>query len=98
MRPSWILLTQAFHSVVLGLQEKVDILLRQAAALEEMYKHSKVSFDDILVTMHQEIHDFASQVSCCLCNEYKCHLFDRIAQDHAYTDVMPFVSNVIQNM
>ena len=53
--------TEAFHSAVLGLQEKVDALLRQAAALEEMYKHSKVSFDDILATMHQEIHDFANQ-------------------------------------
>ena len=32
--------SEAFHSTVLGLQEKVDSLLRQAAALEEMYKHS----------------------------------------------------------
>ena len=90
--------TEAFHSVVLGLQEKVDALLRQAAALEEMYKHSKASFDNILVTIHQEIHDFANQVLCHLCNEYKCRSFDRIAQDHAYMDMMLFMSNVIQNV
>ena len=90
--------TEVFHSVVLGLQEKVDALLRQAAALEETYKHSKVSFDDILATMHQEIHDFAIQASRHLCNKYKHRLFDRIAQDHTYMDVTPFVSNVIQNM
>ena len=48
--------------------------------------------------MHQEIHDFANQASCHLCNEYKHHSFDRIAQDHTYVDVMPFVSNVIQNV
>ena len=55
--------TEAFHSAVLGLQEKVHLLLRQAAALEETYEHSKASFDNILATMHQEIHDFAHQVS-----------------------------------
>ena len=44
--------SEVFHSAVLGLQEKVDSLLRQAAALEEMYKHSKASFDNILATMH----------------------------------------------
>ena len=54
--------TEAFHSAVLGLQEKVDSLLRQAATLKEMYKHSKASFDNILATMRQEIHDFANQV------------------------------------
>ena len=48
--------------------------------------------------MCQEIHDFANQASCHLCNEYKCRSFDRIAQDHPYMDVTPFVSNVIQNM
>ena len=48
--------------------------------------------------MHQEIHDFANQASHHLCNEYKCHSFDRIVQDHVYMDVTPFVSNVIQNM
>ena len=90
--------TEVFHSVVLGLQENVDALLRQAATLAEMYKHSKASFDDILATMHQEIHDFANQVSCHLCNKYKHHSFNRIAQDHAYMDVMSFVSNVIQNV
>ena len=90
--------SEAFHSMVLGLQEKVDALLRQAAALEETYKHSKASFDNILATMHQEVHDFANQVSHHLCNEYKCRSFNRIAQDHAYMDVMPFMSNVIQNM
>ena len=90
--------TEAFHSAVLGLQEKVDSLLRQAAALEEAYKHSKMSFDDILVTLHQKIHDFANQASCCLCNEYKRCLFDRIVLDHPFMDVTPFVSNVIQNM
>ena len=44
--------SEVFHSAVLGLQEKVDSLLRQAAALEEMYKHSKAAFDNILTTMH----------------------------------------------
>ena len=83
--------SEAFHSAVLGLQEKVDSLLRQAAALEEMYKHSKASFDNILATMHQEIHDFANQASRHLCN-------DRIMQDHPFMDVAPFVSNVIQNV
>ena len=51
---------EAFHSAVLGLQEKVDALLGQATTLEEAYKHSKVSFNDILATMCQEIHDFAN--------------------------------------
>ena len=75
--------TEAFHSAVLGLQEKVDALLRQAAALEEMYKHSKASFNDILATMCQEIHNIANQASRCLCNKYKHHSFNRIAQDHS---------------
>ena len=74
--------TEAFHSAVLGLQEKVDSLLRQAATLEEMYKHSKASFDNILANMCQEIHDFANQASRRLCNEYKLRSFDRIVQDH----------------
>ena len=90
--------SEAFHSTVLRLQEKVDALLGQAATLEETYKHSRASFDNILATMCQEIHDFANQASGHLCNESKHHLFDRIAQDHAYMDVMPFVSNVIQNV
>ena len=90
--------SEAFHSAVLGLQEKVDSLPRQAAALEEMYKHSKSSFDNILATMHQEIHDFTNQVSCHLCNEYKRRSFNRIAQDHPFMDVTPFMSNVIQNV
>ena len=90
--------SEVFHSAVLVLQEKVDALLRQAAALKETYKHSKASFDNILATMHQEIHDFANQASHRLCNKYKCRSFDRIAQDHPYMDVTPFVSNVIQNM
>ena len=74
--------TEPFHTAVLGLQEKVDSLLRQAAALEEAYKHSKMSFHDILATLHQEIHDLANQALRCLCNEYKRRSFDRIAQDH----------------
>ena len=90
--------TEAFHSAVLGLQEKVDTLLGQAATLEDAYQHSKALFDNILVTMHQEIHNFANQASRHLCNEYKHCSFNRIAQDHAYMDVMPFMSNVIQNM
>ena len=90
--------TEVFHSAVLGLQEKVDSLLRQAATLKEAYKHSKTLFDDILVTLHQDIHDFANQVSHRLCNEYKCHSFNRIVQDHPFMDVTPFVSNVIQNV
>ena len=90
--------SEAFHSAVLGLQEKVDSLLRQAATLEEAYKHSKTLFDDILATLHQEIHDFANQASCHLCNEYKRHSFNRIVQDHPFMDVTPFMSNVIQNM
>ena len=76
--------TEAFHSTVLGLQEKVDALLRQVATLKETYKHSKALFDNILATMHQEIQDFANQASCHLCNEYKHCSFDRIAQDHVY--------------
>ena len=63
-----------------------------------MYKHSKAYFDNILATMHQEIHDFANQALCRLCNEYKCRSFDRIMQDHPFMDVTPFVSNVIQNV
>ena len=90
--------SEAFHSALLGLQEKVNSLLRQAAALKEMYKHSKVSFDNILATMHQEIHDFANQASRHLCNEYKHRSFDRIVQDHPFMDKTAFVSNVIQNM
>ena len=90
--------SEVFHSMVLGLQEKVDALLRQAATLEETYKHSKVLFDNILATKCQEIHDFANQASCHLCNEYEHHSFNRIAQDHPYMDIMPFVSNVIQNV
>ena len=90
--------TEAFHSAVLGLQERVDALLGQAAMLEDAYQHPKASFDNILATMHQEIHNFANQASRRLCNEYKCHSFDRIAQDHAYMDITPFVSNVIQNV
>ena len=74
---------EMFHAAVLGLQEKVDSLLRQAAALKEAYKHSKTSFDDILVTLHQEIHDFANQALCRLCNEYKRHSFDKIT--HSWT-------------
>ena len=87
--------SEAFHFAVLGLQEKVDSLLRQAAALEETYKHSKASFDNILATMHQEIHDFSNQASHRLCNKYKRHSFDRIVQDHPFMDITPFVSNVI---
>ena len=90
--------TEAFHSAVLGLQEKVDSLLRQAATLEETYKHSKASFDNILATMHQKIHDFANQALHHLCNEYKRRLFDRITQDHPFMDITPFMSNVIQNV
>ena len=90
--------TEEFHSAVLGLQERVNALLGQAAALEDAYQHSKASFDHILVTMHQEIHDFANQVSCHLCYEYKRRSFNRIAQDHTYMDVTPFMPNVIQNM
>ena len=90
--------TEAFHSTVLGLQEKVDALLGQAATLEDAYKHSKVSFDNILVTIGQEIHNFANQVSRHLCNKYKHCSFDRIAQDHVYMDITPFMSNVIQNV
>ena len=63
--------TEAFHSAVLGLQEKVDSLLRQAATLEETYKDFKASFDNILATMHQEIHDFINQALRRLCNKYK---------------------------
>ena len=44
--------TEVFHSVVLGLQERVDALLGQAATLEDAYQHSKALFDNILVTMH----------------------------------------------
>ena len=50
------------------------------------------------MTLSQEIHDFANQVSCHLCNEYKHCSFDRIAQDHPFMDVTLFVSNVIQNV
>ena len=32
--------TEAFHSTVVGLQEKVDTLLGQASTLEDVYKHS----------------------------------------------------------
>ena len=82
--------TEAFHVAVLGLQEKVDSLLRQAATLEETYKHSKASFDNILATMCQEIHDFTNQASRRLCNKYNHRSFDRIAQDHPFMDVTPF--------
>ena len=90
--------TEAFHSVVVGLQEKVDAILGQVGTLEDAYKHSKASFNNILATMCQEIHNIANQASHHLCNEYKCCSFDRIAQDNAYMDVTPFMSNVIQNV
>ena len=90
--------TEAFHYTVLGLQEKVDTLLEQAVTLEDTYQHSKALFDNILVTMRLEIHDFTNQASRHLCTEYKRHSFDRIAQDHTYMDIMPFVSNVIQKV
>ena len=90
--------TEAFHNAVTGLQARVDALLGQAGALEDVYQHSRMSFDKILVTMCQEIHNFVNQASLAFCNEYKCHSFDRIVQDHAYIDVTPFVSNVTQNM
>ena len=90
--------SQTFHTAVEGLQERVNELLCQAAILKDKYQHSKASFDTILSTMHQEVHNFATQVSQHLCDEYKCCTFDRIAQDHAYMDVMPFMSNVIQNI
>ena len=79
--------TEAFHNTVTGLQARVDVLLGQAGALEDAYQHFWMSFDKILPTMHQEIHNFVNQVSLCLCNEYKHHSFNRIAQDHAYMDV-----------
>ena len=90
--------SETFHTAVLGLQEKVDLLLRHGATLEEAYKNSKSLFDDILATLHQEIHDFTNQGSCHLCNEYKCHSFNRIAQDHLFMDITPFMSNVVQNV
>ena len=90
--------SEVFHSAVLGLQEKVDSLLRQAATGEETYKHSKASFDNMLATMHQEIHDFANQALHHLCNEYKCRSFNRMMQDHPFMDVTPFMSNVVQNV
>ena len=90
--------TEAFHSTVVGVQEKVDALLGQAGTLVDAYKHSKALFDNILATMHQEIHDFANQASRHLCNEYKHRSFNRIAQHHAYMDITPFVSNIIQNV
>ena len=40
--------SEVFHSTVLVLQERVDVLLWQAAALKEMYKHSRTSIDNIL--------------------------------------------------
>ena len=77
---------EMFHAAVLGLQEKVDSLLRQAAALEEAYKHSKMSFDDILVTLCQEVHDFANQASHRLCNEYKhIHSTESCKIPHSWT-------------
>ena len=90
--------TEAFHSAVLGLQEKVNTLLGQAATIEDTYQHSRALFDNILATMHQEIQDFANQASHSLCNEYKHRSFDRIAQDHTYMDITLFVSNIIQNV
>ena len=48
--------------------------------------------------MCQEIHDFANQASCHLCNEYKHRSFNRIVQHHAYMDVMPFGAHVIQDV
>ena len=90
--------TQVLHTAVAGLQERVNELFQQAPILEDKYQHSKVSFNTILVTMCQEICDFATQASRHLCNEYKHCTFDRIAQDHVYMDVTPFVSNMIQNI
>ena len=75
--------TEVFHAAVMGLQDRVNKLLGQAAILEDNYQHSKASFDTILANMHQEIHDFSIQVLCHLCNEYNRHTFDRIALDHA---------------
>ena len=89
---------EAFQTAVMGLQDRVNELLRQATVLEDKYQHSRASFNTILANMHQEIHDFANQASHHLCNEYKHHSFDRIALDHLYMDVMPFMSNVIKNI
>ena len=90
--------TKAFQTAVMGLQDRVNELLLQAAILEDKYQHSRASFDTILANMCQEIHDFTNQVSHHLCNKYKHHSFDRIALDHLYMDVMLFVCNVIQNI
>ena len=55
--------TEAFQTAVVGLRDRVNELLQQATILKDKYQHSKVSFDTILVTMHQEICDFATQAS-----------------------------------
>ena len=88
---------EVFQDVVTGLQDRVNELLWQASILEDKYQHSRALFDTILVNMHQEIHEFANQVSHHLCNKYKHCSFDRIALDHPYMDVTLFMSNVIQN-
>ena len=68
--------SRALHTAVEGLQDGVNELLCQAAILEDMYQHSKVSFDTILSTMCQEDHNFTIQVSRHLCYEYQCRTFD----------------------
>ena len=50
--------TETFQVVLIGLQDRVNELLQQAATLEDKYQHSKAFFDTILTNMHQEIHDF----------------------------------------
>ena len=67
--------TEKFQVAVMGLQDRVNKLLWQAATLEDKYQHSRASFDTILANMCQEIHDFANQASRHLCNEYKRHTF-----------------------
>ena len=66
----------AFHTAVEGLQDGVNELLCQAAILEDMYQHSRASFDTILSTMCQEVQNFTVQVSQHLCDEYQCRTFD----------------------
>ena len=48
--------------------------------------------------MCKEVCDFVLKASKQYCEVYKCQTFDRIAEDHAFMDVTPFVSVIVQNI
>ena len=89
---------QAFNTALEGLWERVAELICQANTLEVVCENSRVSFDTMLNNTHQEIQRYVCRASKHHCKEYKCKIYDQIAGDHTFMDVMPFVSVVIHNI